>query len=110
MRDSNIERISELVNDIYEGELELEEYKRELKLKSKKEELKKLITSTVEPDNTGQHIVIVDGLRAIVFKRSGQRRLNMKKAKELLHPNTLAAIMKIGKAALVLGEIEMVKE
>jgi len=110
MRDLNEERIRVLVNDIYEGENELELHKKELKLKSKKEELKKLIAETVEPNDKGQHLVIVDGLKALVFNRKGRTTFDSKKAKELLHPNTFRAITNIGKPQVVLDTISVVKE
>ena len=110
MRDVNEDRIRTLVNDIYEGELELQEFKKELNLEAAKDELKKLLVATVEPNKAGHHLVMVDGLKANVFARAGRRTVNMKKAKELLHPNTFNAIFGTGKGTLVLDTIVMVKE
>jgi len=109
-KDLNAERIRLLVNELYETERELAELMRASKYDKKKTELKKLLVHTVDPNEKGQHVVIVDGLKAIAFQREGSITLDKQKAKELLHPNTFNALKKIGKASVVLKEIKVSDE
>ena len=110
MQDLNADRIRELVQDFFDGEKALKALKKELKLKSHKDELKKLLVHTVEPNDKGQHVVVVDGLKAQVFMRAGSVTIDKKKAKELLHPNTFNAIKKVGKDSTVLDTIREIEE
>lgn len=91
------ERIKELVNNIFEAEKEIEQIKYEYELEKSRDELKQLLMESTEPNEKGQHLVIVDGLQAMAYVNKGYRILNTEKARRLLHPNTFNAITKVTK-------------
>jgi hypothetical protein len=102
MTDTNQEQIRKLMNEIYEGECEINQLAFEYQLDKKRSELKKLLVATVEPNNDGQHVIVIDRIRAIGYVQHGHEVIDHEKAKKLLHPNTLKAILKTTKDKVLL--------